>query len=91
MLQMVCMTRFNFHFVAWKLALLVVILVETSFSSKTLCPNLCSGHGGCDVESRCHCETGWDVAPDCSLSKIKKDLCNLFIECLSAAALIQSY
>ena len=29
------------------------------------CPNLCSGHGACNMFSRCECNDGWEAA-DCS-------------------------
>ena len=29
------------------------------------CPNLCSGHGACNMFSRCECNQGWEAA-DCS-------------------------
>lgn len=32
-----------------------------------MCPNMCSGHGGCGFENVCECEEDWNLVADCSL------------------------
>ena len=41
----------------------IVICATAVYSA---CPNSCSGHGTCNVESICDCFGGWDYSADCS-------------------------
>ena len=45
---------------------LIVLIAFSLFKSTASCPNLCSGHGSCGLESTCDCVSGWNVVPDCS-------------------------
>lgn len=56
----------------WAMRLLIVSLLSTlchyNVEAKFRCHKYCNGHGVCNDDNVCLCESGWQ-GPDCSLSK----------------------